>query len=200
MREVVARSSVFVRSSRRCFVDNTFIITVVLILVLFGIVLGIGSFVRRSRAKKFHAQYGAEYDLALKKTGSAKKAQAELSGREKHINKMTIRPLTKEEQARYQVDWTTVQTKFIDEPGKAIGSADHLIMEVMTLRDYPISDFDQRAADISVKYPALVSNYRAARAIAIKNTDQKASTEELRQAMIYYRSLFDELVGMPVAA
>ena len=180
--------------------DNLFIFTVVIILVLFGIVLGIASYIHRKRSRQFHAQYGAEYDLALKKTGSAKKAQSELRGREKHTDEMTIRPLTEEEQKRYLGDWTAVQAKFVDEPGKAIVAADQLIMEVMQLRDYPLSDFDQRAADISIKYPSLVSNYRAARAIAIKNTDQKASTEELRKAMIYYRSLFDELVGSPLPA
>jgi len=175
--------------------DNTFIITVVAILVLFGLVLGIGAFARRKKGKKFQAQYGEEYDLALKNTGSAKKAQAELGNREKHFNQLNIRELSEDERARYHADWSAVQAKFVDEPGKAISSADRLIMEVMQLRNYPLADFDQRAADISVKYPSLVKNYREARAIAIKNTDQKASTEELRQAMIHYRSLFEELVG-----
>lgn len=182
--------------------DTMEILTIVSILVLFGIVLGIGAFVRRSRHKKFQAQYGEEYELALKKTGSAKKAQSELGNREKHFNQLNIRPLTEVEQKRYRSEWTDVQTKFVDEPGKAIGAADRLIIEVMQKQDYPLADFNQRAADISIRYPALVTNYRAARAIAIKNTDQKATTEELRQAMIYYRSLFEELVGtaLPVAA
>jgi hypothetical protein len=184
------------------FMDTIDILTVISILVLFGIILGVGAFVRRSRHKKFQAQYGEEYDLAVKKTGSARKAQSELGHREKHFNQLNIRPLTETEQGRYRTEWTDVQTKFIDEPGKAIGAADRLIIEVMQKRDYPLSDFTQRAADISIRYPALVTNYRAAREIAIKNTDQKASTEELRQAMIYYRSLFEELVGVavPVAA
>jgi len=179
---------------------NMEILTVVLILVLFGIVLGIGAFVRRSRHKKFQAQYGEEYDLALKKTGSAIKAQAELGNREKHFNQLNIRTLTDAESAQYHKEWIEIQSKFVDEPGKAIGAADRLIIEVMQKRDYPLSDFNQRAADISIRYPALVTNYRAARAIAIKNTDQKASTEELRQAMIHYRSLFEELVGTSIPA
>lgn len=170
-------------------------VTVVSILVIFGIVLGIGAFVRRRNSRKFRAQYGEEYDLAIKKNGNEKKAQAELRGREKNINKMDIRPLTDAERAQYQKEWTAVQANFVNEPGKAISSADHLIMEVMQLRNYPVSDFNQRAADVSVRYPELVKDYRAAREIAIKNTDQKATTEEMRQAMISYRSLFDELVG-----
>ena len=96
-------------------------------------------------------------------------------------------------------DWTTVQSKFVDEPGQAIVDADRLIMEVMQLRAYPVSDFEQRAADISVSYPALVGNYRAARAIALKNEQHQADTEELRQAMIYYRSLFEELLATEAA-
>ena len=108
---------------------------------------------------------------------------------------MDIRPLNDAERVQYQTEWKTVQADFVNEPGKAISSADHLIMEVMQLRNYPVSDFNQRAADVSVRYPELVKDYRAAREIAIKNTDQKATTEEMRQAMISYRSLFDELVG-----
>jgi hypothetical protein len=172
-----------------------FILPVVLILVIFGLVLGIGAFIRRRNTREFRAQYGEEYDLAIKKLGSEKKAQAELRGREKHIDTMDIRPLTDVERLQYQKEWKNVQSKFVDEPGKAIESADHLIMEVMQLRNYPVSDFNQRAADVSVRYPELVKDYRAARAIAIKNTDQKATTEEMRQAMISYRSLFDQLVG-----
>ncbi len=175
--------------------NTTSIITVVAILVIFGIVLGIGAFIRRRNNRKFKAQYGEEYDLAIKKMGSEKKAQAELRGREKHIEKMDIRPLTDAEREQYHVEWAAVQADFVNEPGRAIGSADHLIMEVMQLRNYPVSDFNQRAADVSIRYPELVKDYRAAREIAIKNTDQKATTEEMRQAMISYRSLFDRLVG-----
>ncbi|PKN99518.1 MAG: hypothetical protein CVU42_07335 [Chloroflexi bacterium HGW-Chloroflexi-4] len=175
--------------------NTTSIITVVAILVLFGIVLGIGSFVRRRNNKNFQAQYGEEYNLSVKKMGSEKKAQAELRGREKHMQTMDIRSLTDAEQEQYHTEWAAVQSDFVNEPGKAIGAADHLIMEVMQLRNYPVSDFNQRAADVSIRYPELVKEYRAAREIAIKNTDQKATTEEMRQAMISYRSLFERLVG-----
>jgi hypothetical protein len=127
--------------------------------------------------------------------GNEKKAQTELEERQKHVEALNIRPLSVNERERYQADWTAVQSKFVDEPGRAIVDADRLIMEVMQVRAYPVSDFEQRAADISVTYPALVSNYRAARAIALKNEQHQADTEQLRQAMIYYRSLFDELLG-----
>ena len=111
-----------------------------------------------------------------------------------HVETMNIRSLSIDEREHYLADWAEVQSKFVDESGQAIGDADRLIMEVMQLRAYPLADFEQRAADISVNYPALVSNYRAAREIAIKNEQHQADTEELRQALIYYRSLFDELI------
>ena len=126
--------------------------------------------------------------------GDEKKAQTELEERQKHVKALDIRPLSDNEHKRYAADWAAVQSKFVDEPGQAIVDADRLIMEVMQKRAYPISDFEQRAADVSVSYPALVSNYRAARVIALKNQEHLADTEELRQAMIYYRSLFDELL------
>jgi hypothetical protein len=127
--------------------------------------------------------------------GNEKKAQTELDERRKHVEALDIRPLSTHERERYLADWADAQSKFVDEPGQAIVNADRLIMEVMQVRAYPLSDFEQRAADVSVSYPALVSNYRAAREIALKNEQNQATTEELRQAMIYYRSLFEELLG-----
>jgi len=126
--------------------------------------------------------------------GNEKKAQIELDERQKHVEALDIRPLSVSERERYLAEWAAVQSKFVDEPGQAIENADRLIMEVMQLRAYPVSDFEQRAADISINYPSLVSNYRAARVIAVRNEQHLADTEELRQAMIHYRSLFDELL------
>ncbi len=169
------------------------IIAVVLVLVIIGAILG-PIFARRRRSERFHDQFGPEYDHTVQTMGNEKKAQTELDERRKHVETLDIRPLSVSERERYLADWTAVQAKFVDEPGQATVEADHLIMEVMQVRAYPVSDFEQRAADISVSYPALVSNYRAAREIAIKNEHHQADTEELRQAMIYYRSLFDELL------
>ncbi|HEX7556371.1 MAG TPA: hypothetical protein VF338_07085 [Leptolinea sp.] len=169
------------------------IVFVVVVLVIVGLILG-PIFSRRKRSENYHDKYGTEYDHTVKAMGNEKKAQTELNERQNHVKTLDIRSLTLAERERYQADWTAVQSKFVDEPGQAIVDADHLIMEVMQLRNYPVSDFEQRAADISIKYPALVSNYRAARAIAIKNKEKKATTEELRQAMIYYRSLYEELI------
>src|SRR5271157_5684842 len=144
------------------------LIAVVVIVVIMGAIMG-PRFARRKRSDRFQNKFGAEeYDRTVETAGNEKKAQKELNERQKHVQSLNIRPLSVRERERYQVDWATVQGKFVDQPAAATQEADHLIMEVMSLRDYPVSDFDQRAADISVNYPALVTNYRAAREIAIK--------------------------------
>jgi len=168
-------------------------IAAVLAVVVVGILLAL-IFVRRNRSEQLQNQFGSEYELTVQALGDEKKAQEELKERQNHVKALDIRSLTLGERERYLADWAAVQSKFVDEPGQAIVDADRLIMEVMQLRAYPVADFEQRAADISVNYPALVSNYRAARLIALKNEHQQADTEELRQAMIYYRSLFEELL------
>ena len=171
------------------------IITVAVVLVIVGVILGV-VFARSRRSARLQDQFGPEYEHTVQEMGDVHKAHAELDARMKHVESLDIHSLTEIQRERYQTDWAAVQSKFVDEPGKAIIDADHLIIEVMQLRNYPVSDFEQRAADISVQYPDLVSNYRAARVIAIKNEHQQADTEELRQAMIYYRSLFEELLEL----
>ena len=174
--------------------NTTYIfIAVVVILVIMGVIMA-PIFAKRKRSDTFHDKFGTEYDRTVDNMGNEKKAQKELADRQKHVDTLNIRPLSVGERERYQGDWTAVQAKFVDQPGQATVEADHLIMEVMQLRNYPVSDFDQRAADISINYPELVSNYRLARAIAIKNEQHKADTEELRQALVYYRALFNELL------
>ena len=175
------------------------IIAVVLGLMIIGAILW-PIFAGRKRSERLYDHFGTEYDHTVQTLGDEKKAQTELEGRQKYVKALDIHPLSVEERERYVAEWTAVQSKFVDEPGQAIVDADRLIMEVMQKRAYPESDFEQRAADVSVSYPALVSNYRAARVIALKNEQHQADTEELRQAMIYYRSLFEELLEIePVA-
>ena len=169
------------------------IILVVLVLVILGVIL-ISIFTRRQRSKRYSDKYGPDYGHTVKTMGNEKKAQTEMDERQKHVETLNIRSLSLSERERYLTEWKAVQAKFIDQPGPATVEADHLIMEVMQLRNYPVSEFEQRAADISINYPELVSNYRLARAIAIKNEQHQADTEELRQALVYYRSLFNELL------
>lgn len=172
---------------------TTIIIVVVLVLVVLGALLA-PIMARRKRSEKLHDQFGNEYDHTVEAMGGEKKAHKEFEERQSHVDSLDIQPLTVETRDRYREDWAAVQSRFVDEPGQAIEDADHLIVEVMRTRAYPVSDFEQRAADISVQYPTLVSNYRAAKEIAIKNKQNEANTEELRQALIYYRSLFEELL------
>jgi len=177
--------------------DVTILVFLVLVIVV-AILVVVSA--RRRRSKRLHDQYGPEYDRTVQAMGGEKKARTELEERRKRVEALDIRPLSVSERERYLADWTAVQSKFVDEPGQAIVDADHLITQVMSTRAYPVSDFEQRAADVSVNYPALVSNYRAAREIAVKNEQHQADTEELRQAMIHYRSLFEELLGPEAVA
>jgi hypothetical protein len=170
------------------------IIIVVVVLVVLGLILG-PIFSRRQRSGRYQDKFGPDYDHTVKTMGNAKKAQTEMDERQAHFETLDIHPLSLAEREQYLAEWSVVQAKFIDEPAQATVEADHLIMAVMQARNYPVSDFEQRAADISIKYPDLVSNYRAAREIAVKNEHHKADTEELRKALVYYRSLFDELLN-----
>lgn len=170
------------------------IVAIFLVAVIFGALMVVVA-ARRRRSERLHDQLGPEFDRTVEAMGGEKKALAELEERRKRVGSLDIRSLSVSERERYLADWSAVQSKFVDEPGQAIVDADRLITKVMQTRAYPVSDFEQRAADISVNYPALVSNYRAAREIAIKNESRQADTEELRQAMIHYRSLFGELLG-----
>ena len=174
--------------------STTIVIVAVLVLVVIGALLA-PIFARRKKSERLQDRFGSEYDHTVEVMGDKKKAHKELDERQKHVDSLDIKPLTVENRDRYLEDWAAIQSKFVDEPGQAIEDADHLIVEVMRTRAYPVSDFEQRAADISVQYPALVSNYRAAKEIATKNKQNEANTEELRQALIYYRSLFEELLG-----
>ena len=173
---------------------NYVIAIAVAFLLVFGVVIGLVYYSRTRHSKQMQEHYGPEYDHVVETTGSAKAAEAELKQRNKHVEGLNIRPLTTIEHDRYLIEWKEVQAKFVDDPSQAIKDGDRLIMEVMQLRNYPVSDFEDRAADISVAYPELVTNYRAAHAIALKNEQKTADTEELRKAMVYDKALFTELV------
>jgi hypothetical protein len=170
------------------------IIVAILVLVVLGVLL-ISVSSRRNQTKQHHNQLKSEYDLTVKTMGGEKQAQAELNERQKRVDALEIHPLSVIDGERYSTEWAAIQSKFVDAPGQAVMDADRLTIEVLQARGYPVSDFDQRAADISIKYPAVVTNYRAAREITVKNEQKLADTEELRQAFIHYRSLFEELLN-----
>jgi FtsZ-interacting cell division protein ZipA len=173
--------------------STVYIVLVIAVLAVIGIILAL-IFSRRKRSQNYQAKFGTEYAHTVKTLGGEKEAQDEMDARVKHVGSLPIRSLNDAEHTTFLAEWNTIQAKFIDHPAQATIEADHLIMQVMQTRNYPISDFEQRAADVSINYPKLVSDYRAARDIAIKNEHHEATTEDLRQALIYYRSLFDELL------
>ena len=149
---------------------------------------------KKSRSERLQSQFGDEYDRTVDRSGGRKAAEAELMDRQQRVEKMNIRPLSEPELRRFADRWHSTQADFVDEPGGAVAQADRLVGEVMQARGYPVGDFEQRAADVSVDHPAVVSNYRAAHALAVRHQRAQASTEDLRQAMMHYRALFTDLL------
>jgi hypothetical protein len=152
---------------------------------------------RRHTTAGLRQKFGSEYDREMLAHGSERKAESKLEDREKRVEKLKIRDLDPTERERFSKRWESVQSRFVDSPRGAVAEADDLVSSVMRSRGYPVSDFDQRAADISVDYPRVVENYRSAHEIALKLGKDQANTEDLRTAMIHYRSLFEELVQVP---
>jgi hypothetical protein len=154
-------------------------------------------FMQSRRRTHLRTRFGPEYERALRETGNVAKAETMLSDRERRIEKLHIRPLTAEESARYSASWRSIQTRFVDDPKGALGEADALITEVMTTRGYPMADWAQRVADISVDYPQVADHHRTGHDIVVRHERGEASTEDMRRAMIAYRELFAELVESP---
>lgn len=146
------------------------------------------------KTKELQERFGPEYDRTAGATGSKRAAEAELAARQVRREQLNIRPLPVEARQRYASQWSAVQTQFVDSPGAAVAAADGLVSSVMAERGYPMDDFEQRAADISVDHPEVVENYRRAKKISRASEQGQASTEDLRQAMQNYRALFDELL------
>jgi hypothetical protein len=148
----------------------------------------------RRRTARLQQQFGPEYERAVGTTDSKQDAEAELQAREERRRQLEIRPLPQASRDRYLESWQSVQSQFVDDPRGAVASADSLIQSVMAERGYPIEDFEQRAADVSVDHPQVVENYRQGHRLAQASAEGTDSTEDLRQAMRHYRALFDELV------
>jgi hypothetical protein len=174
-------------------------IVVVILLATAGIAILFS--IRRRRTDRLRTQFGGvEYARALKEGGSQRKAEALLDGRAERVERLHIRPLASGDRARFVESWARVQARFVDGPGGAVTDADQLLGDVMSTRGYPVSDFEQRVADISADHPLVLDNYRAAHHTAVRQTQGRASTEDLRQAMIHFRTLFEELVREPEIA
>lgn len=166
---------------------------VIVVIVIVGASLLL--LMQRRRTRRLHARFGPEYDRALKSAGDRRKAEAELEKRESRVDKLDIRPLDPAKRERFAAQWMQVQSDFVDDPKTAIRDADKLIGQVMSARGYPVENFEQVADDISVDHPSVVQRYRTAHGIVERHSKGEGDTEDLREAMINYRPLFDELVS-----
>ena len=168
------------------------VVAVVIVIVVAALLV-----VRKRRSDQLKQRFGPEYDRAVLQHGDARHAETALADRAKRVEKLSIHPLPPGDRDRSASEWSAVQKRFVDDPATAVMQADKLVTQVMTARGYPMSDFEQRTADISVNYPGVVQNYRSARAIVVRHTQGQSTTEDLRQAMVYFRSLFEELLDSP---
>jgi hypothetical protein len=174
--------------------DTTWlVIAVVVVAILIGAV--VVATIRRRNSERLKTRFGSEYARTVEAAGDPRTAEAELRDREKRVKQMQIRPLAEADRARFTEAWRQIQTDFVDDPAGAFSRADKLVGEAMSACGYPTADFDQRAADVSVDHPEVVHNYRKGHEIALRHAEGRAGTEELRQAMVSYHSVFDELVG-----
>jgi hypothetical protein len=177
--------------------------TVIAVVLLIALVIAVVAWLvmQRQRSAKLKRRFGPEYDRAVIDYGGRTTAEAELLKREQRVARLKIVPLTPADALRFSQAWGALQSRFIDSPTGVVAEADHLVRELMEKRGYPMGDFERRAADISVDYPGVVSNYRAAQLIAARDASNEVDTEELRKAVVHYRTLFDELLEtIPPAA
>jgi len=173
--------------------NTTMVLAVVVIVLLLG-AISIWIMSRRRRTAELREQFGPEYERTVERYGDGARAERELADRAGRVQQLHIRQLPPEQSARYAELWRSTQSYFVDDPERAVGEADALVAEAMQARGYPMADFEQRAADISVDHPREVENFRAAHALAARASRGEASTEDLRQAMVHFRALFDNLI------
>lgn len=174
---------------------NSTVMAIIAVVILIVAIALIVMLVRRGRSQRLKSKFGPEYDRTVQQAGNRSKAEKDLESRQKRRKGLEIRPLDPGLRERYAREWQQVQADFVDAPSDAVRRADQLITQVMRERGYPTDNFEQRSSDVSVDHPQVVEDYRAAQKISMANRENKASTEDLRLAMRYYRSLFDDLLG-----
>src|SRR5690349_20605135 len=149
---------------------------------------------QKRRTDELRAKFGPEYERLVRQHGDARHAESELSERVDRVRHLQIRPLSPEHRDRFTEAWRSDQAKFVDDPKGAVVEADRLVADLMQVRGYPVGDFEQRAADVSVDHGHVVQNYRVAHDIALREQRGEATTEDLRKAMVHYRALFEDLL------
>jgi len=175
-------------------IDTQTWIIIAAVVVLGLVALGAWFFYQKRQSHRLQQHFGPEYDRTVSELGSRTKAESELKGREKRVERLEIIPLAPSEAARFSEAWQALQGRFVDNPKGVVVQAEQLVRELMEKRGYPMGDFERRAGDISVDHPDVVANYRSAQAIAVREQRGSADTEELRKAVVHYRALFDELL------
>jgi hypothetical protein len=171
------------------------IVTLIIVVAAIVVVAVGAGVVYDARRRRLRQRFGPEYDRLVGKRESRRKAEAELAEREKRVRGLDIRPLDPAAQSRYAGEWAAIQERFVDAPQQSVTGAQRLVMAVMSERGYPTEGSDQMAADLSVEHASTLDHYRAAHDISQRAEDDQASTEDLRQAMIHYRALFQDLLG-----
>jgi len=173
---------------------SAFALTTVIITA--GIAVAVIAFIFRARrSQRLSTRFGPECDRAVQETGNKTSPEAKLEKLERRVERFTTSRLSPADRAHFTAAWQTVQTQFVDDPKGALTEADKLIQQMMVVRCYPITDFEQRAAHVAIDHPLVVEHYRAGHEIALRHSQGKASTEDVRQAMIHYRELFADLAG-----
>ncbi|MBV8928862.1 MAG: hypothetical protein JO152_07040 [Mycobacteriaceae bacterium] len=170
------------------------LVAVLAVVAVLAIIVAVRATLARKRSERLKEHFGPEYGRVVGETGDERAAERELAARERKRKKLDIVALSPEAHAKYAEHWRGVQTDFVDNPSRAVGAADRLVTEVMRERGYPIDDFDQRAADISVDHPDVVENYRAAHSIHLSQEQGDVGTEKQREAFVHYRVLFEKLL------
>ena len=170
------------------------VICVVALVIVLAVVWVVTRQRNRRRTEELRARFGSEYDLALREYGSRSKAEAALVDRVNRVNRMNIRPLTETEREHYLAEWEAVQARFLDHPRGAVTEADELVHSILTTRGYESGAFDRRITDLSVHHASLVEPYRRANGATVSAGRNDATTEELRNAMVLYRALVEELL------
>ena len=171
------------------------LIIILVIVVVVALALMAFGYYRSRRSSQLRERFGPEYDRAVGEYGDRQAAEPVLLDRQKRVEKLNIVPLSPSDRERYAQEWRNVQAKFVDDPAGATADADRLVHQVMEARGYPMGDFEQRVADISVEHANVVDNYRRAHDIALRQQRGEADTEDLRKGIVYYRSLFQDLLA-----
>src|SRR6478672_8435412 len=162
--------------------------------VIVAIALSVWLYTSKKRTERLRADFGPEYRRVARAEGDAAAAEKVLQERQARVKKLDIKPLTDQQRSEFADAWESAQAEFVDNPTAAVAHADALVQEVMNVRGYPVADFDQRVADVSVDHPAVVQNYRLAHDIAERNDTEGVGMEKLREAMLHYRALFADLL------